>query len=106
MDILLEDIARTLNANQISLPGNPDSSVAYALAQSAPLEAQHAQYHPAGVRIADQLPVDIGRLSIGVDGGGPVGSARTTSPDLREVSAPYQPMPLLTQPRSLERQLA
>lgn len=106
MDILLEDIARTLNANQISLPGNPDSSVAYALAQSASLEAQHARYHPAGVRIADQLPVDIGRLSIGVDGGGPVGSARTTSPNLREVSAPYQPMPLLTQPRSLERQLA
>lgn len=111
MDILLEDIARTLNATQVSLPGNPDESVAYAIAQSSPIEAQHARYHPAGFRIADhQVPVDIGRLNIGLDerrigGTGPVGTNRA-SPDLREVSRPYQPVPMLAQPRGLERQLA
>ena len=110
MDVLLDDIARTLNATQVSLPETPDESVACAFTRSSPVEAQHARYHPAGVRIDDQLSVNIGRLNIGVDerqiGGGSVGAHRSASPDLREVRTPYQPMPLLTQPRGLERQLA
>lgn len=111
MDILLDDIARTLNATQVSLPETPDESVAYAFARSSPVEAQHARYQPTGLRIADQLPVDIGRLNIGADerqiGGASIGASRSASPGLREVpSSPYQPMPLLTQARGLERQLA
>ena len=104
MDILLEDIARTLHANQVALPGHPGASV-YAIAQPTPINPQHPRYQQS-MRIPEQLPVDIGRLNIGLDdrGIGPV----SPSPDLRQVHSPYhhQTMPLMTPPRSLERQLA
>lgn len=105
MDILLEDIARTLHASQITLPGNPGASVSYNIAQPTPIGPQHPRYH-AQLQIPEQLPVDIGRLNIGLDDRR-IGSV-SPSRDLRRARSPYhhQTMPLLTPPRSLERQLA
>lgn len=99
MDILLEDIARTLNATCISLPGNPNQSISYGLPQPSAIDTQHGIYRP-DPRVSDhQLPVNIG-----LDIERSIGAVRS-SPDLGEVSS-YQRMPLMTQPRSLERQLA
>lgn len=112
MEVILEDIARTLNATFITLPGSPDESVAFAMSQSAFPESPDAG-HRARLRIPEQLPVDIGRLNIGIDdsGFGPVPTSRA-SRGLRaspspSPSAAYRGMPpILTPPRGLERQLA
>ena len=112
MEVLLEDIARTLHATFITLPGSPDESVAYAVSQSGSAESPSARYR-APLRISEQLPVDIGRLNIDFEDSG-IGTART-SRALREVAgasspspspAPYRMPPLLAQSRGLERQLA
>ncbi|RAL02307.1 uncharacterized protein BO80DRAFT_378628 [Aspergillus ibericus CBS 121593] len=108
MEILLEDIARSLNANYIGLPGNPDesSSRAYSMhprpAPSMDPRYQNPAYHtPRPLR--GQLPVDINQLRLDDPNMGPVNTSR----GLREVSTPYRGMPpILTPPRSLERQLA
>lgn len=105
MEVILEDIARTLNATFITLPGSPDESVAFAMSQSAFPDSLDAG-HRSRLRIPEQLPVDIGRLNIGIDDSdfGPVPTSRAlrASP-----STAYRGMPpILTQPRGLERQLA
>lgn len=112
MEVILEDIARTLNATFITLPGSPDESVASAMSQSAFPESPDAG-HRARLRIPEQLPVDIGRLNIGINDSdfGPVPTSRA-SRGLRaspspSPSAAYRGMPpILTPPRGLERQLA
>ncbi|RAH70462.1 uncharacterized protein BO66DRAFT_373526 [Aspergillus aculeatinus CBS 121060] len=133
MEILLEDIARTLNATYISLPGNNrDGALSYALPQQ-PIPTpdhyhhhQHQQHHQlapnarynAPLPLPDQLPVDFGHLRLDDrhqghhppgrgSGSGPVNPSR----GLREAAAanPYGGMgaaPILSPPRSLERQLA
>lgn len=112
MEVILEDIARTLNATFITLPGSSDESVAFAMSQSAFPESPDAGQH-ARLRIPEQLPVDIGRLNIGIDGSdfGSVPTSRASrglsaSPS-PSPSAAYRGMPpILTPPRGLERQLA
>ncbi|KAK1139533.1 hypothetical protein N8T08_000673 [Aspergillus melleus] len=100
MEVLLEDIARTLNASYVALPGGPDGSLAYAMPHSNTLEPQNPRYRNP-LPLPDQIPVDIGRLRIDDPSMGPVNTSR----GLREV--PYRGMPpILTQPRSLERQIA
>ncbi|THC97646.1 hypothetical protein EYZ11_002872 [Aspergillus tanneri] len=102
MEVLLEDIARSLNASFVALAGGPDGSLAYAMPHSNNLEPQNPRYR-APPPLPDQIPVDIGRLRLDDTGMGPVNTSR----GLREVSTPYRGMPpILTQPRSLERQLA
>ncbi|RAL15120.1 uncharacterized protein BO97DRAFT_421912 [Aspergillus homomorphus CBS 101889] len=121
MEILLEDIARTLNANHISLPGNNrDGALCYALPQPTP-DLDHYQHHHqlahnarynAPLPLPDQLPVDIGHLHIDHQGHPPGRGPVNTSRGLREAAAaasrPYGGMspPILSPPRSLERQLA
>lgn len=103
MEVLLEDIARTLNASYVALPGGPDGSLPYAMPPHAnTLEPQNPRYRNP-LPLPDQIPVDIGRLRIDDPGMGPVNTSR----GLREVPTPYRGMPpILTQPRSLERQIA
>ncbi|PYH95786.1 HET-s/LopB domain protein [Aspergillus ellipticus CBS 707.79] len=103
MEILLEDIARTLNASFVALPGSPDeSSRAYSMhPRPSPTMDPHYQnprYHtPRPLR--GHVPVEINQLRID----DPVHTSR----GLREVSTPYRGLPpILTPPRSLERQLA
>ncbi|PYH32426.1 uncharacterized protein BO87DRAFT_109559 [Aspergillus neoniger CBS 115656] len=110
MEILLEDIARSLNANYISLPpGNPDESRASSMhhrpnpnPSAMDPYHQHPAYH-APRPIRGQLPVDINPLRID---DGDMGSSVNPSRGTREVSTPYRGMPILSPPRSLERQLA
>lgn len=110
MEILLEDIARSLNANYISLPpGNPDESRASPMhhrpnpnPSAMDPYHQHPAYH-APRPIRGQLPVDINPLRID---DGDMGSSVNPSRGTREVSTPYRGMPILSPPRSLERQLA
>ena len=106
MEVLLEDIARTLNASIITLPGNPDESIAYSMSQSSYAEPPNARYR-APLRLPEQLPVDIGRLNITELDDSGIGTV-APSRGIRGVpAAPYQGMPpLLSQPRGLERQLA
>lgn len=109
MEVLLEDIARTLHATFITLPGSPDESIAFAMSQSAPAESPSAR-HRTPLRIPEQLPVDIGRLNIDFEDR-EIGPVRTSSA-LRGVSsspapAPYRGVPpMMAQSRGLERQLA
>lgn len=113
MEVLLEDIARTLNATFITLPGSPDESIPFGMPpQSGSPESPDAR-HRAPLRVSEQLPVGIGRLNIDLDDprgiSGPVptsralrGSGNTTT------AAPYRgmPPPPLLPPRGLERPLA
>lgn len=110
MEVLLEDIARTLHATFITLPGSPDESVAFAMSQPALAESPSAR-HRTPLRIPEQLPVDIGRLNIDFEDQ-EIGPVRTSSA-LRGVgssssaAAPYRGMsPMLAQSRGLERPLA
>lgn len=53
MEVTFDDIARTLNASLVSLPGDPSSAMGYAA-------HPHAQYrYPA-----QQLPADFDRLTV------------------------------------------
>jgi hypothetical protein len=101
MEVLLEDIARTLDATYVSLPGNPYESLACPTPGTSHFEPQNPRYR-APLPLPGQIPVDIGRLRLDDPGMGPVHPSRA-----REVSTPYRGMPpILTPPRSLERQLA
>lgn len=111
MEILLQDIARTLNASYVSLPGHPDESLAYAMSQHPHPHPHHPYFDPHNPRyrapppLPDRIPVDIGPLRIDDPAAnmGPVHTSRGP----REASSPYRSMPpILTPPRSLERQLA
>ncbi|PKY02753.1 hypothetical protein P168DRAFT_291880 [Aspergillus campestris IBT 28561] len=113
MEILLQDIARTLNASYVSLPGHPDESLAYAMSQHPhphphphhPYFDPHNPRYRAPPPLPDRIPVDISPLRIDDPAAnmGPVHTSR----GLREASSPYRSMPpILTPPRSLERQLA
>ncbi|KAF7115407.1 hypothetical protein CNMCM5793_002223 [Aspergillus hiratsukae] len=100
MEVLLEDIARTLKASMVTLPGRRDESLAFAMTPGS-IEPQNPRYR-APLPLPQQVPVDIGRLSLGLDE--PVNTSR----GIPEVSpTPYRGMPpILSPPRSLERQLA
>lgn len=100
MEVLLEDIARTLQASDVTLPGRPDESLAFAM-QHSPIP-QNPRYQ-SPLPLPDQLPVDLNRqLRIDDQSVAPVHTSR----GLRN---PYQTLPPILTPgpgRSLERQLA
>jgi hypothetical protein len=101
MQVLLEDIARTLGATKVTLPGSPEDTTASAV-PPAPYNPTQRQDLRA---MSDQLPVDLGRLNLGLDESGlsRMGGGR----GFRDVPSPYRAgPPMLTQPRGLERQLA
>ncbi|KAE8352968.1 hypothetical protein BDV28DRAFT_134126 [Aspergillus coremiiformis] len=101
MEVLLDDIAHTLDAKLVTLPGYPHESRAYPMSGSSHFEPQNPRYR-APLPLPEQLPVDIGRLRLDDPNMGPVHTSRA-----REVSAPYRGIPpILTPTRSLERQLA
>ncbi|KAJ5770599.1 uncharacterized protein N7511_002650 [Penicillium nucicola] len=126
MEVTLDDIARTLNASLVSLPGDPSRSMAYPNPTSP-----HAQY-----RYQAQLPGDFSRLALGAGGGSPgppvppyphqfphphgqpghgrpppppppppPGSREARGPVYRGPVPPIPPS-LMSGPRSIERQLA
>lgn len=109
MQVLLEDIARTLGASKVTLPGCQDDSVTAAAAPPTSVEAYDArrQRHELPI-MTEQFPVDIGRLNLGGLDERPglsrmVGSGR----GIRDVSAPYRPgLSLMTRAGGPERQLA
>ncbi|KAH1943041.1 hypothetical protein KXV59_000551 [Aspergillus fumigatus] len=105
MEVLLEDIARTLKASIVTLPGRRDESLTFAMAHGPMHEPQNPRYQ-APLPLPQQVPVDIGRLSLGLDEPG-MGTVNTNR-SMPEVSpTPYRGMPpILSPPRSLERQLA
>lgn len=100
MEVLLEDIARTLQASNVTLPGRPDESLAFAMQHSH--IPQNPRYQ-SPLPLPDQLPVDLNRqLRIDDQSVAPVHTSR----GLRN---PYQSLPPILTPgpgRSLERQLA
>ncbi|KAL4785515.1 hypothetical protein BJX76DRAFT_324448 [Aspergillus varians] len=100
MEVLLEDIARTLHANNVTLPGGPDESLAFAM-HHQPIP-QNPRYR-APLPLPDQLPVDLNRqLRLDEQTVSPVNTSR----GLRD---PYQNLPPILTPgpgRSLERQIA
>ncbi|KAF9893386.1 hypothetical protein FE257_011818 [Aspergillus nanangensis] len=113
MEVLLEDIARTLNASYVSLAGNPDGSLAYAMPRPAyyepanPLDANYLEPQNPRYRgplpLPDQIPVELGNLRIDDPGSTGVHANRGLG------ETPYgggMPPPILTPPRGLERQLA
>ena len=101
MEVMLEDIARTLDATYVSLPGYPHESFSYPTPGSSHFEPQTPRYR-APLPLPEELPVGIGRLRLEDPSMGPAHPSRA-----REVSTPYRGMPpILTPPRSLERQLA
>lgn len=119
MEILLEDIARTLGATSVTLPGSEEELVwSHSTIPSGAGAASFSDRRPTAAATAtaqgwkmarhemDQLPVELGRLSIDRDeqgrgrGGGVKG--------LRDVSAsPYRVVvPFMRHPYTMERQLA
>jgi hypothetical protein len=125
MEVTFDDIARTLNASLVSLPGDPTRSMGYL--DRDPSSPQSAQYRYQ----AQRLPGDFGRLAIGAGGspGPPLpphphpyphphphahhpGYGRPPPPPPppppRSYHGPVPPIPpsLLTGPRNIERQLA
>ncbi|OJJ50541.1 hypothetical protein ASPZODRAFT_85970 [Penicilliopsis zonata CBS 506.65] len=104
MEVMLEDIARTLNATHVSLPGSPDESIAssYAMTQSTTAMGRPDDPHHQR-RLAEQLPVDITRLNLGLDE--PRLSRVGTGRGLRAHYRRHGP-PLMAPPCPLEKQLA
>lgn len=123
MEVTLDDIARTLNASLVSLPGDPSRSMGYAGPTSQPLDQY--RYH------TQQLPGDFNRLNVGPPAPPraphsqyprhphypafghppPPPPPPPPRPGNREASvfrgpAPPIPPSLLTGPRNIERQLA
>ena len=97
MEVLLEDIARTLQASNVTLPGGSDQSL-YAMQQPVPQNPRYA----APLPLPDQLPVELNRMRLDDQNVGTVHTSR----GLRD---PYQNLPPILTPgpgRSLERQLA
>ncbi|KAL4958579.1 hypothetical protein BDW69DRAFT_153884 [Aspergillus filifer] len=97
MEVLLEDIARTLQATNVTLPGGSDQSL-YAMQQPIPQNPRYA----APLPLPDQLPVELNRMRLDDQNVGTVHTSR----GLRD---PYQNLPPILTPgpgRSLERQLA
>ncbi|KAL3444859.1 hypothetical protein BJX65DRAFT_310449 [Aspergillus insuetus] len=102
MEVLLDDIARTLHATHITLPGSPDGSTGYAMPYPHAPMPQNPRY-AAPLPLPDQLPVDFNRqLRLDDQSASPVNTSR----GLRD---PYRNLPPILTPgpgRSLERQLA
>ncbi|KAL5332280.1 hypothetical protein BJX70DRAFT_384567 [Aspergillus crustosus] len=101
MEVLLDDIARTLQATRITLPGSRDESLAYAMPHS-PIP-QNPRYR-APLPLPDQLPVDLNR-QLQLDDPSAVGAVNTN----RGLRDPYRNLPPILTPgtgRSLEKQLA
>lgn len=126
MEVTFEDIARTLNASLVSLPGDPSRGMGYAGVPSPP--------HPGGYRYqAQQLTGDFNRLAVGTVPPGPPGlpphplvhphphhpgtfmrppppppHPPRPGPQDPHVFRAVSPIPpsLLTGPRNIERQLA
>jgi hypothetical protein len=113
MEVLLEDIARTLNASYVALPDSPHGSLAYGAPHNPYFEPQNPRYR-SPLPLPDQIPVDMGHLRLEDATSPPPPPPRPPGPahpsrGLREVpsSTPYGGLPpILTPPRSLERQLA
>ncbi|GES66227.1 HET-s/LopB domain protein [Aspergillus terreus] len=113
MEVLLEDIARTLNASYVALPDCPHGSLAYGAPHNPYFEPQNPRYR-SPLPLPDQIPVDMGHLRLEDATSPPPPPPRPPGPahpsrGLREVpsSTPYGGLPpILTPPRSLERQLA
>lgn len=120
MEVIFEDIARTLNASLVSLPGDPARAISYA----GPMSPPPSQYrYPA-----QQIPGDFNRLTVGGSPAPPVPPIRPFSsshpyhpgygrppppprPGSREAQVfhgrvPSIPPALLAGPRNIERQLA
>lgn len=105
MQVLLEDIARTLGASKVTLPGCLDDNViTAAAAPPASVEAYDARRQRRELPImTEQFPIDIGRLNLGGLDERPglsrmVGSGR----GLRDVAH----LSLMTRAGGPERQLA
>jgi hypothetical protein len=111
MQVLLEDIARTLGACTVTLPGcQDDNTSAAAVPQSVNV---HGQQRRRNIPImAEQFPVDLRGLNLGgleepataIPLSRMVGSGR----GLREVSSSYRagPPPVMTRAGGMERQRA
>lgn len=129
MEVIFEDIARTLNASLVTLPGDPTRSIGYA----GPMPIPPAQYrYPA----PQQLPGDFNRLTVTGSPAPPLPPGHPFSPPHPHphhlalgYPPPHQPPPppprpdsqgahvfrgpvppippaLLAGPRNIERQLA
>lgn len=106
MEVLLEDIARTLGATKVTLPGSPEEPVVPALPQRAAIESYRRRRQPHLQLMTDQLPAELGRLHLG-GFDEPALSRVGTGRGLRDVSSTYRTVqPLVTQSRGLGRQLA
>jgi hypothetical protein len=115
MQVLLEDIARTLGARKVILPGCPDDAIASSTSVLRPstelpspsatvaVQPYDGRRHHELRLIPDQLP-DIGRLNLMDESGRVANSGR----GFRDVSTSYHRTgpSTITQTRGLERQLA
>ncbi|KAJ5349006.1 hypothetical protein MYU51_011769 [Penicillium brevicompactum] len=115
MEVTFDDIARTLNASLVALPGDPTTPLGY-VDPSSP--AGPYRYQP------QRLPGDFGRLALGGSPGPPLpphphpyphpharpeyGRPPPPPPPPGSYRGPVPPIPpsLLTGPRNIERQLA
>lgn len=112
MQVLLEDIARTLGACTVTLPGcQDDNTSAAAVPQSVHVHGQQQRLRDIPI-MSEPFPVDLRRLNLGgleepaaaVPMSRRVGSGR----GLRDVSSSYRagPPPVMTRAGGMERQLA
>ncbi|KAJ5888707.1 hypothetical protein N7495_008748 [Penicillium taxi] len=122
MEVILEDISRSLNASRVTLPGDPTISLGYA--GPTPPPQAHYRYQ------AQQLPGDLNRLTVGGQFPPPIPphpfshphhpgyghpapspSSRPSRPGSRDAHVfrgpvPPIPPPLLAGPCNIERPLA
>lgn len=115
MEVTFDDIARTLNASRVSLPGDPTTALGYTHPSSP---AGPYRYQP------QRLPGDFGHMALGGSPGPPLpphphhyphpharpdyGRPPPPPPPPGSYRGPVPPIPpsLLTGPRNIERQLA
>lgn len=102
MQILLDDIARTLEATSVTLP---DSEESFAWLTSPPDESQPVEAQ-ASQQATEQLPLDLETLTLNRDEPLRNRASNSNVRDLKDVSSTYRGVSLMRQTRTLERQLA
>ncbi|KAH8696036.1 hypothetical protein BGW36DRAFT_342479 [Talaromyces proteolyticus] len=108
MQVLLEDISRTLGSCTVTLPGCQDDNISSAAVPQRVHAYDARQLQDLSI-MPEHIPVDLGRLSLTDPAPVPVGRRMIgRGRGLRNVSTPYHtgPPPVMTHTRGMERPLA
>lgn len=109
MEILLDDIARTLCARSVTLPGSEEALIwekSAASSGNALLDA-HSAHQESDPKVSQQLPIELGKLNLDVeDTQRTMASSGRALKDTPSTSYSNTVHPLMQRSRTMGRQFA